>query len=144
MSLSTPALQAMKLPCLFKRTEVLCILFQITSRCNELELTQKRSSKESYDAFSIALIRSHAWFRTLPPPLGIHNIPIHQLIDIDKNGFYLKSYSSNFGRGYRTCRVLCPSYYRRNESQLNLILAVELGNVNIHPHLDGSIERPNK
>ena len=112
---------------------------QISDRCQELDLTRKRSSKESYDAFSIASQRSLAWFQTLPPPLGIQGVPIHSLIDIDETGFCLKSCTSNYGRGHRTCRVRVPSHYRRMESKINLILAVESGNHNIPPHLDGSI-----
>ena len=64
---------------------------QISDRCNELELTRKRASKESYDAFSEASLRAYRWFTTLPPPLGIYNIPVHRLIDIDETGFYLKN-----------------------------------------------------
>ena len=41
---------------------------QITDRCSELELTRKRASKESYDAFSPASIRSMRWYKSLPPP----------------------------------------------------------------------------
>jgi len=117
---------------------------QISDRCNELELTRNRASKESYDAFSEASLRAYRWFTTLSPPLGIHNIPMHRLIDIDETGFYLKKCSSNYGRGHRTCRVRCPQHYRRNELKINVILAVESGNPNIPHHMDGSINRPRK
>ena len=50
---------------------------QIYDRCRELELTRKRSSKESYDVFSPASQRSLVWFKTLPPPLGVHDLPVH-------------------------------------------------------------------
>ena len=117
---------------------------QITDRCRELELTRKRASKESYDAFSRSSLRSLIWFKTLPPPLGVHMQPVHRLIDVDETGFYLKKCSSNYGRGHRTCRVRCPAHYKRNEAKLNVILAVESGNANIPAHLDGSLERPRK
>ena len=82
---------------------------QISNRCRELDLTRKRASKESYDTFSLTSIRALFWFKTLPPPLGIHTTPLHRLIDINETGFYLKQYSSNYGRGHCTCRVRCPS-----------------------------------
>ena len=117
---------------------------QISDRCIELELTRKRASKESYDAFSPASVRAVRWFKTLPPPLGIHTVQMHRLIDIDETGFYLKKCSSNYGRGHRTCRVRTPSHYRRNELKINVILAVESGNPNIPNNLDGSVARPRK
>jgi len=117
---------------------------QISDRCRELDLTRKRVSKESYDAFSPASQRALRWFKTLPPPLGVNTLPLHSLIDIDETGFYLKACGSNYGRGHRTCRVRIPSHYRRMEAKINVILAVESGNPNIVPHLDGSIQRPRK
>jgi len=117
---------------------------QITDRCTELELTRNRSSKESYDAFSPASIRSLRWYKTLPPPLGVHNVPIHSQLDMDETGIYLKKLSRNYGRGHKSSRVRCPAHYRRNEQKLNLILCVESGNPNIPAHMDGSMERPRK
>ena len=45
---------------------------QITDRCNELELTRKRASKESYDAFSITSGQALRWNKTLPPVSYTH------------------------------------------------------------------------
>ena len=42
----------------------------ITKRCSGLQLSRKRSSKESYLAYSESLMRRLRWFQTLPPPLG--------------------------------------------------------------------------
>ena len=117
---------------------------QISDCCAELELSRKRASKESYDAFSPASVRAVRWYKTLPPPLGMHSVPIHRAIDIDETGFFLTKCSSNYGRGHKTCRVRCPSHYRRNDSKVNVILAVEAGNPNIPNHLDGSVARPQK
>ena len=117
---------------------------QISERCRELNLTRKRTSKESFDAFSPTSIRALNWFKTQEPPLGVFNVPLHRLLDIDKTGFYLKKCASNYGRGHRTCRVRCPAHYRRNESKINVILAIEAGNPNVPSHLDGSIQRPRK
>ena len=70
--------------------------------------------------------------------------PVHHLIDVGKTVFYLKKCSSDYGRGYRKCRVRCTARYRKNEAKLNVIVAVERGNSSIPVHLDGSIERPRK
>ena len=90
-----------------------------------------------------AFVYAFLSYTTLPPPLGIHNTPIHRLIDIDKTGFYLKKFSSNYGRGHRTYRMRFL-HYRRNDTKINVILVVESGNLNIPPQLDGIIERPRK
>ena len=50
---------------------------QISDRCAELELSRKRASKESYNAFSPASVRDVRWNTTLPPPFGIHSVPIY-------------------------------------------------------------------
>ena len=63
----------------------------ITKRCNELELTQKRSSRESYLAYTAKNIQKYLWFITLPPSLGVSTIRMARLIDIDETSFYLKS-----------------------------------------------------
>lgn len=117
---------------------------QIKDRCNELDLIRKRTSNESFDAFSETSLRSKVWFITLLLPLGVHTQPIHRFIDIDENVFCLKKCSYTYGRGHKTTRVWFPAHYRRNESKLNVILGVEIGKANIPAHLDGSIERPIK
>ena len=84
------------------------------------------------------------WFKTLPPPLGVHRLPVHHYIDIDETGLFLKKLAANYGRGHRTCRLRCPAHYRRNEAKINVILAVEDGHPNILPHVNGSLNRPRK
>lgn len=112
---------------------------QIYERSRELELTRKRSSMESYDTFSPSSQRSLIWYKTLPSPLGVHILPVHSLIDIDKTGFYLKACASNYGHMHCTCRVRVPTHYRCMEAKVSVNLAVESGNPNIAPHLDGSL-----
>ena len=80
----------------------------ITDRYNQLDISRKRSSKEMYDTFSTGLIQLLQWFISLPPPLGGFNVPIFQLIDIDKSGFYLKKCVSNYRRRHSSCRVRIP------------------------------------
>jgi hypothetical protein len=60
----------------------------VSRRCEDLSITRKRSSKEAYDAFSPSSLRKFRWFKTQPPPLGVHGFPVWILIDIDETGEY--------------------------------------------------------
>ena len=40
---------------------------QITQRCNDLNISRKRVSKEAYDAFSFSSVWKLWWFKALPP-----------------------------------------------------------------------------
>ena len=67
----------------------------VSTRCAELGLSRKRSSKESYAAFSPSSLQKYRWFLTLPPPLGVSGISIDKFIDIDETSFYLKTSPPN-------------------------------------------------
>jgi len=90
-------------------------------RCNQFDISRKQSSKEVYDVFSAGSI-------LLPPPLGVFEVPIFQLININESRFYLKKCVLNYGRGHSSCRVRIPTYYKRKESKINLMMAIEPGN----------------
>ena len=70
--------------CLFMQMMVIPIYSraQISDRCQELNITRKRASKEDYDAFSPGGLKKLHFFNTQGPPLGVHNVPIHQLIEV--------------------------------------------------------------
>lgn len=95
---------------------------QISERLKELQITRKRCTKEAYDVFSERTQRRVRWFMTLPPPLGVYRVLMQRLIDIDETGFYLKSCSSNYGRGLICERFRNPSHYIRNALRVNVIL----------------------
>jgi len=116
----------------------------ITRRCHELGLTMKSSSREAYAAFSENAIQRLEWFTILPPPLGVANIPIHILIDIDETGFYLRFISTKYGRGHTTCWIHHPAHYTQSQEKVNVILAIEGGNNMFPPGVDGNIYRPRK
>ena len=78
------------------------------------------------------------------PPLGVVDVPNHQLIDIGEAGNFLKKVTRKFGRGYTLCRVWSTGHYRRNDPNVNLIIAIEPGNHALPPDADGSIERPRR
>ena len=85
----------------------------ITKQCKELGLTRKRSSKEAIAAYSPSSLQRHRWYISLPPPLGMHDISVSRLIDIDETSFYLKQTQTKYGRSHTTCRTKYPGYYSR-------------------------------
>lgn len=116
----------------------------ITKRCNELGVTRKRSSRESYLAYTAKNVQKYLWFITLGPPLGVSSVRMARLIDIDETGFYLKSCSSKHGRGHSSCRVRYPGHYTRKEKKVNVVLGIEPGDAELPPNIDGSIQNPRR
>ena len=116
----------------------------ITQRCMELGLSRKRSSRESFEAYSAASIQKNIWFWYEPPPLGISDVSRFRLIDVDETGFYLKTINTKYGRAHTTNRVRHPAHYTRSEPKVNVILGVEPGNPLLPPNVDGSIQRPRR
>ena len=116
----------------------------ISKRCTELSLTRKRSSHEAYRANTHANIAKALWFVSLPPPLGVLNIRIDRLIDVDETGFYLSNIKTTYGRGHTTCRVRYPSHYTRSEPKINVIMAIEPGSQTVPPFVDGSTMFPRR
>ena len=115
---------------------------QITERCSDLRYTRKRGNMESYDVFYPASIHQLNWYKTILPPLGIHGIPMHRLIGMNKTGFYLKMCASKYGREHNKCRFRYPQHYRRNEPKINAILAVECRNRKLLDNSDENLNRP--
>jgi len=100
----------------------------ITDRCNQLDIPRKRSSKEAYDTFSAGSIQLLQWFIFLPQPLGVFDVPIFQLIHINKSRFYLKNCVSNYRRGHSSCGVIILSHYKRKEPKIKLTMTIDPGN----------------
>ena len=116
----------------------------ITKRCAELRLTRKKSSHEAYRANTPTNIAKALWFVSLPPPLGVFNIRLDRLIDVDETGFYLSNVKTKYGRGHTTCRIRYPSHYTRSEPRINVIMAIEAGSQTVAPFVDGSIMFPRR
>ena len=83
----------------------------ISKRCSELDLTRKRSSQEAYKANTDENIAKALWFVSLPPPLGVLNVRMDRLIDVNETGFYLNSIGPSYGRGHTACRIRTPAHY---------------------------------
>jgi len=114
----------------------------ISERLNELKLTRKRVSHEANQTVSVACQRKKRWYFTLPPPLGIHGVPLYRCIDVGETGFYLDQTNGNDGRSHTSIRVISPGHYVRNASRLIVIAGFEPGNPNLLQHVPGSVESP--
>ena len=111
----------------------------ISKRCEELGLSQKRLSKESYAAFSASFIHQFNWFIILPPPLGVSGIFVNKLIDINETLFYLQITTTKYGRSQITCRACYPVHYTRWAMKSNIILAMDTGSHIITANMDMSV-----
>ena len=116
----------------------------ISKRCNELDLTRKRSSHEAYRTNTPANIDKVLWFVSLPPPLGVLNIRLDRLIDCDETGFGLSTVKTKYGRGHTTWRIRYPSHYTRTEPKINVLMVIEAGSHTVPPFVDGSVMFPRR
>ena len=56
----------------------------ISKRLNELEITKKKASTDAFQAQRADVqFRVHVFFNC-PPPLGVLNVPLYKLIDVDE------------------------------------------------------------
>ena len=116
----------------------------ISQRVVELDMSRKRASIEAYEAYTpLSRQRCYNFFRH-GPPVGILNVPQYRLMDVDEAKFKLESCESKYGRFLKCIRVRDTGHYKKAASGLNLILAVEPGNLLLPPHVYGSIFNPRK
>ena len=109
-----------------------------------MELTRKKASIESYDAYSD---RNRLCFETFfadPVPIGIKDVPRKHLIDIDEAKFSLKQSQTRYGYAGKPYRVRDTGHYSKKVASVNLILAVKPGNSNLPDHMRGSTGKPRK
>ena len=82
------------------------------------------------------------FFVSYPPPLGVLNIGLDRLIDVDKTGFHLSNVKTKYSRGYTSCRIWYPSHYSRSDPKIHIIMAIEPGSQTVGPFVDGSVIFP--
>jgi len=73
--------------------------------------------------------------------IGINGIEVWKLINFDESGFYLSNCGSNYGRGCSCIRVRVPAHYTRRQRKVNVFAAIEPGNRNLPPDVDGPLHR---
>ena len=116
----------------------------ISKRCKELELTRKMSSHQAYKFSTQENIAKSLWFVSFHPPLGVLDVRLNQLININETGFCLSSIHNKYGRGHTNCRIRSPSHYIRSEKKANIIMAVEPGSQIALPFREGSVMFPRR
>jgi transposase len=116
----------------------------IYRRLKEMKLKRKKGSVESYDAYTEVNRMKAEIFWTQPPRAGIAGVPRFRLIDIDETHFDLKSTASKYGYALGPVRVRDTAHFKRGDTAINVILAVEPGNANLPDHVLGSVYHPRK
>jgi hypothetical protein len=56
----------------------------LSKQLKELEITQKASNTEAYQACEAQNVLKVHWFLTQAPPLGVFGVPRRKLIDVDE------------------------------------------------------------
>jgi transposase len=116
----------------------------IYKRLKELKFSRKRASLESYEAYTPVNRMKAEIFWTHPARYGIAGVPRFRLLDADETHFDLKSTASHYGYAPGPIRVRDTAHYKRGESTVNLIMAIEPGNADLPGHVPGSTQRPRK
>jgi hypothetical protein len=115
----------------------------IATRLKEMKYTRKRGSTEAHQAFLPRNLLRQYQFWNLPPPLGIHGVPRHELFDVDEAGFGLEDVNRHYGHASKGIRVRKPGNYSR-QTKVTVILAVEPGLPWLAPNVLGSTGRPRR
>jgi transposase len=116
----------------------------IYRRIKEVGFKRKKASIDSYGAYSPVNLMKAEIFWTHPPRAGVMGVPRYRFLDLDETHFSLKATSSLYGYAPGPVRVRDRGHYKRGDSTINVILAVEPGNGNLPDHVYGSIQKPRK
>ena len=116
---------------------------KIARRLKKLHVTRKVSSTEAYQAFlPNNLLRAELFWNT-HPPTGVVSIPRRRFIDVDEFGISLERTNRKRGYALSFYRVRKPGHYTRN-TKMTVLVAVEPGDPQLPPNVDGSIEKPRR
>ena len=116
---------------------------EIQRRKQELGLTRKRSSVESFDAYSFENRMRCELFFSRPPPLGVVGLAIERLIDCDEASFALHKCDRKYGSAHSSMRVrVVGNHYQMNK--VLVLLAFEPGDPTLPDNVDGSLANPRR
>jgi hypothetical protein len=116
---------------------------EITKRMQELGLTKKIASTEAYQAFTPENVLKAELFWTSAPPLGVVGIPRRKLLDVDEFGIAIQRVNKKYGHSHSTIRIRKAGHYCR-DTKLTVLYAIEPGDPQLPPHVDGSVEKPRR
>ena len=77
--------------CLYDHTNNVYTRKDISSRLKKLKLTRKKASTEAFATFTPESLQRARKFWSQSPPVGVSNVPRHQLIDMDEAAFTLET-----------------------------------------------------
>ena len=116
---------------------------QVTRRLKELGLTMKVGSTEARQASLPVNLFKREQFWTMPPPFGVHGCERRRLIDVDECGIELMRSNRKYGHCSSGIRVVKPGHYSK-DTKLTLLLAVEPGDPDLEPQVQGSTANPRR
>ena len=118
--------------------------YAIYKRLKELNLLRKKASIEAHEGYSEENIQREFTFWNLPAPLGVWGERRSIFVDFDEARFTLKGKQNKYGYAGKPYRVRDTGHYNRHMASVNLLMAVEAGNIAIPNHLRGSIAKPRR
>ena len=116
---------------------------EISKRLADLELSKKIASTEAYDAFTPRNRLRVKLFWTRAPPLGVVGVETRRLINFDEFGMSLNKCNPNYGHSHTTIRIRKPGHYTKT-TNITVLVAVESGDPNLPPGVDGSTGNPRR
>ena len=116
---------------------------QISQRLKDMECTRKVGSTEAYEAFTPNNVLCAELFWTRPPPLGVVSIERRRFIDVDELGGCFNKCNRKRGCAASFYWMRKPGHYVRT-AKLTVLLGIEPGDPHVPPHIDGSVEKPQR
>ena len=96
---------------------------QISTAESLLGLTRKKASTTAFQAFLPRNLRRRWRYWNLPFPMGIADVPMSHIIDLDECGIFVQTSNRNHGKSYEGIRVNEPGPYSKGE-KWNLLMAI--------------------
>ena len=115
----------------------------ISKRLNELEITKKKASTDAFQAQRADVqFRVHVFFNC-PPPLGVLNVPLYKLIDVDEFSITLERCNRTGAWALKCHRVRLDGHYKSGV-KLTVLLAIEPGDPRVPAGARGSLQNPRR
>ncbi len=115
----------------------------ISLRLKKLKLTRKKASTEAYQAHTpVNRLRCELFF-SMPPPIGIVQVPRRKFIDVDEFGIALEKCNNKHGFALKCYRIRKTGHYTRN-TKLTVLFAVEAGDRRLPNNIRGSLTNPRR
>ena len=115
----------------------------ISERLKDLAVTKKKASIKAYQTLNEDIQLRVYTFWNYPPPLGIFQVPLFRLIDLDEFGVTLKRSNRSCGWTLKVFRVHKDGHYKVGR-KITILFAIEPGDLALLPHVRGSVANPRR